>query len=420
MGAERALALASALAVCACGSDDGDGGSGGSPGFGGGGGQAGSSGGMAGMGMGGSMAGSGGSAMGGSAGMGAAGVGGGAGSAGAAGMGGSGGMSMAQELIDALGMSTWHGTQMRDGRSRAIEYQFDAPSQLWAEIRNPYGPSRLREMRAMVFDADGMSVETTVTSPGGWPIHPENGRKDDWTIEVIDGTPRKLRTTRGGVMEEFDEGPWPVPQTGLTAFVNVFTDGPVNTAFCTSGISGFDHQTIWDFARDMSTEPSLGTDVVAGVPLDTWTDASGNNQFAVQNVPGFDQHGGTDLTDQFNFVVRYFGTVTHTGGTIGMRERNDDVEDVVWTFLGGDVGSNDPDDLFLEVHGFLFPDATPPEPSATFAGGDVTLEAILVRCNQEIRDVDVEIELNGGGWQLVGSAPTKPEINTTLFPTALF
>jgi hypothetical protein len=139
----------------------------------------------------------------------------------------------------------------RDGKQRAYELRFDAQSLLWGEIRNPYGPARKREMRVMEIAADGKSVHTTVKTPPGWPIGPENGREDDWTLEVLPGTPRKLVTTRNGVVETFDEGAWPAPTSGLTAIVRVFaSNGKTADAFCNSStLTAPDRLPIWEFAR---------------------------------------------------------------------------------------------------------------------------------------------------------------------------
>jgi len=321
-------------------------------------------------------------------------------------------------LLEALDGTVWHGEQTRDGIGRAYELAFDTGGLLWSEIRNPYGPARLREMRVMLPGGPGM-VSTTVISPQGWPIHPENGRVDEWALELVEGTPRMLRTTRDGVTEEFTEGPWPVPQDGLTAVVRVFeVGGVVDQAFCDSGSNGFDYPAIFAFANGDSTE-IVASDVVAGVPLHTWSDPSGGNQFAIVDVEGFERLGGTELSDQFNFFVTYVGTVDHPGGSLTMREQNDSVEDAVWVFLDDVVGSNNVGDLFLEVTGFVWPDATADEPSVDLGAGDVPIQAILVRCTEAIGDVDVEIALGGGGFELLGDVASTPLVDEELFPPAL-
>lgn len=321
-------------------------------------------------------------------------------------------------LLEALDGTVWHGEQTRGGTTRAYELAFDTGGLLWSEIRNPFGPARLREMRVMLPGAPGM-VSTTVISPQGWPIHPENGRMDEWSLELVDGAPRVLRVTRDGVTEEFTEGPWPLPQDGLTAVVRVFeVGGVVDQAFCDSGSNGFDYPAIFAFANGDSTE-IVATDVVAGVPLHTWSDPSGGNSFSVIDVEGFERLGGTELSDQYNFFVTYVGTVDHPGGSLAMREENDSVEDAVWVFLGDAVGSNNVGDLFLEVTGFVWPDATPDEPSVDLPAGDVPVQAILVRCTETISDVDVQIALGGGGFELLGDVGSTPLVDDTLFPPAL-
>ena len=102
-----------------------------------------------------------------------------------------------------------------------------------------------------------------------------------------------------------------------------------------------------------------------------------------------------------------------------MQEQNDSVEDGVWVFLGDKVGSSNTNDLFLEVQGFLTPDKTGNTPSTTLAAGPVPIEIITVRCAKQIEDMDVELKLGSGPYQLVGNAPSSPTVNTTLFPAAL-
>jgi hypothetical protein len=334
--------------------------------------------------------------------------------------GGEGGnANAAQALLDALGTSVWSGLQTRDGKERVYELRFDAESLLWAEIQNPYGPARHREMRSFTVLADGTSVESTVITPAGWPADENNGREDSWTLEILEGSPRTLRTTRDGVTEEYTEGEWPAPTTGLTATARVFSSsGLVDNAFCSSGLNGFDYPTFLDFARGKSAEPVLASDVVAGAHLVTWHDGTGLNQFAITNVDGFDLLGGTEMTDQFNFFVQYLGVLSHPGGDLSMRELDDTVEDGVWVFLGDSaVGSNNTNDILLQVHGFVWSDDE--TVTTNLPAGDYPIEIIVARCSVQISDVDVEIALGGGPFQLVGDAPTTPEINTTLFPPAL-
>jgi MYXO-CTERM domain-containing protein len=340
------------------------------------------------------------------------------GNGGAGGSGGSG--AGAQVLIDALGQSVWNGIQTREGKTRAIEIRFDAPNLFWAEIQNPFGPGRRRTMRAMDIESDGATVHTTVLTPPGWPVPPDNGKKEDFTVTIIDGAPRTLEVVTANGTETYEEGAWPAPPSGLTAEIRVFPPGgTVAAAFCEANtFSGPDRTVLWAFARGTSAEAPTGTDVMAGAPLDAWVDASGANQFATTDVPGFTDLGGTQLSDQFDFMVRYTGTIAHPGGTFAMREYDDDVRDAMWAFVGADVGSANAADLFLEVHGHAPADYTPDAPSTTFAQQDLPIEVIILRCDQTLQDIDVEAN-TGNGFSLVGDHPTKPAIDDTLFPPAL-
>jgi len=195
--------------------------------------------------------------------------------------------------------------------------------------------------------------------------------------------------------------------------------GEVDEAFCDSGASGFDYSTLFAFAHGGHPD-EVATDVVAGAELLRWTDPSQNNQFSINDIDGFDRLGGTELSDTFNFMVTYSGTIDHPGGELAMREANDEVEDAVWAFLGDDVGSEHEDDLFLEVHGFAWFDKTDDEPKASFPAGELPFEAILVRCTEAIKDVDVQLRLPGDDWALVGQVASTPVIDDELFPPALF
>ncbi|HEU4536071.1 MAG TPA: MYXO-CTERM sorting domain-containing protein [Polyangiaceae bacterium] len=362
------------------------------------------------------------------AGAGAAGQGGsaGGGGAGAAGQGGAGSQSGAQKLIAALGQSVWQGTHDRGGRQRAVELRFDAASLLWAEIDNPFGPSRRRTLRTMGIEPDARTVHTTIVTPSSWPIDPDNGKKEDVTLEVREGAARKLVLTRGGVTEEYVEGAWPEPTDGLTAVVRVFPPGgAVDNAFCNTGaLSGPDRDILWAFTRDLRNEggeKASATDVVAGAKLLRWSEESGDNDFAITDVPGFDRFGGTELSDQFNFIVLYLGTIAHPGGRFALREQNDDIRDALWAFVGDGVGSANTNDLFLEVHGHAPADFTDDEPSDDFEPQDLPIEAMLLRCSGSIdgQAIDLEADLNGAGWRPVGEHATKPRIDATLFPPAL-
>ncbi len=311
------------------------------------------------------------------------------------------------------------GEQTSEGITRGYELRFDSDSLLWSELQNPYGPARVREMRAFQVEADGKTAHSTVIMPPGWPVSDENGRMDDWEIEVLDGDPRILRTTRDGAVEEFTEGEWPAPINGLTAVVRVFkVGGVIDKAFCDSGASGFDYPELFAFARGVSDE-IVATDFVDGARLLKWTDPSQNNQFSINEIDGFDRLGGTELSDTFNFFVTYTGTLKHPGGELAMREGDDSVEDAVWVFLGDQAGKGGEDQLFLEVQGFAWPDATSDEPAANFPAGDLPIEAIVVRCTEAIKDVDVQVLLPNSQWQLLGAAPSTPPIDPMLFPPAI-
>jgi hypothetical protein len=220
---------------------------------------------------------------------------------------------------------------------------------------------------------------------------------ETFTIELIDGSPRALSVTNeDGIEEIFTEGAWPEPTTGLTAEVRVFEGGagnPISDAFCTVDIGSFsnpiDQPLIWEFARGESAEPVLGYEVAAGVPLGEWNDV--DNRFGVRDVDGFqiEDLGGSLRTDQFYFTVRYLGVVDHPGGTFQMREEDDAVEDIVWSFVGDAVGSPVRDDMFLEVHHYVWADYTSDEPSVSLTAGDVPVEIIIMRCRDQSQRVFV-------------------------------
>lgn len=187
------------------------------------------------------------------------------------------------------------------------------PNLFWAETQNPYGPARKRRLRIMQVQADGKTVQTTQTVPAGWPADTDNGKKESFAVTLLPGPPKQLRVEQGANIELFDEGAWSPPTTGLTAIVRAFSaTGAMAKAFCeASSLTAPNRAVIWEFARSKSTEIALAEDIVAGAPLSKWTDPTGLNQFAITNVPGFDKNGGTELSDQFNFIVLYLGTVTH-------------------------------------------------------------------------------------------------------------
>lgn len=410
------LALALSSTLLGCGADSGGAGGGGTPSSGGG---TGALGGSGGAGFGG-IAGASGAGGAGALGGGGTGALGGGGTGALGGSGGSAG-NPAAELLAALGTSIWHGKQIRAGKERAYEVEFDALNLFWAETRNPYGPARQRKLRIMQVQADGKTVNTTLTVPAGWPSDPDNGKKESFTLELLSGPPKQLKVTAGSSVELFDEGPWPAPTAGLTAIVRAFSStGAMAGAYCTaSTLSPPNRAVIWEFARGKSSEKALAEDIVAGVPLTQWTDPTGLNQFAITNVPGFDELGGTTLSDQFNFIVLYLGTLAHPTGSISLREKDDAVGDALWAWLGPSVGSANTNDVFLEVHGHATPDLTADAPSKTFAAQDLPIEAMILRCNDKLVDRDLEVSQGSGGFQAVTQAMTKPKIDAGLFPPAL-
>jgi MYXO-CTERM domain-containing protein len=335
--------------------------------------------------------------------------------------------SPAGELLAALGTSVWSGTETRvegsTSKTRAYEMRFDASSLSWGEVRNPWGPARMRTLRVFTIDSDGKTVHSTILSPAGWPVHPDNGKKETWTFELSGGKPRTLKITSGGKTETFTEGLFSKPKGGLTAEVRVFsTTGKVNDAFCSTGaFSSIDRAAIWEFARGKSTEKPIGYDFMAGAKLTTWVDTSSGDNFAVTDVPGFKSLGGTLLSDQRNFVVRYFGLLEHPGGVFKMRELDDDVKDAVWAFVGDGVAgvSLNTADLYLEVHGKAAADSTPDEPTVTIPAGSYPIEIFVLRCAAKIQQTDVQVSLGGGAYQLVGNAPTTSDFDVAIFPPVL-
>jgi hypothetical protein len=331
-------------------------------------------------------------------------------------------------LQAALGDSVWSGMQTRDEGARRVsrlyELRFRAGSGLLGEVRNPFGPARFRTLRSFNIQPDGRSIETIVMNPPDFERSPIMGLRQRWTVEVLAGTPRRLRLTdEGGAAEMYTEGAVAAPTTGLTAEVRVFASGgPMDNAFCNAGtFSAPTRATIWDFARGRSTERPTGYDVVAGARLLTWRDTSGANRFGVTDVDGFARLGGSTVTDQLNFIVRYTGTIAHTGGAFSMRERDDNILDALWAFTGTRVGSLDPGNLFLEVHGHAPPDATSDMPSETLSAASVPVEIMVLRCRGSIagQDVDIEVRSGAGAFRLVGDAPSAPAINATLLPPVL-
>jgi MYXO-CTERM domain-containing protein len=327
-------------------------------------------------------------------------------------------------LMEALGTSTWSARQTRFEPSgggggmveRAYELQFRASSLEWAEIRNPFGPARRRRLRVFTIERDGTTVNSTVMNPDTWPVDPMDGTMESWLFTVTPGTPRTLtiESVETGAIEVFQEEAWPAPTGGLTAEVRVFgPDGAMGSAACGNSTT-FDRPTIMAFARGASVEMPIERDVMAGAPIESW---SASTAFGVTDVAGFDQLGGTLVTDQSNFVVRYTGTVAAPSGTIRMREADDVVDGGLFVFAGANVGSTSISDLFLEAQFFTFiPDATDDEVSGTFAPGDVDFEAILWRCaGGDATDLQIDV---GAGYGPVSTAITSPIIDAALFPPA--
>lgn len=332
-----------------------------------------------------------------------------------------------QALMSALKDSAWNGMQLRSGKQRAIELRFRTTDLFWAETRNPFGPARRRELRVFSIDEDGSTVRSTITqTPDGPDTTRPLGKQESWKIEIVPGTPRKLRLTNQespSIVEEYTEGAWPAPQAGLTATVRVFSaagGAPAYESFCgKSLLSTPDYSTLFASARGRSTETLLGTDLMAGAKLVQWRDSSGANRFAVTDVPSFSDLGGTLLSDQANFFVHYQGTINHPGGAFQITEDDDEVADGIWAFIENKVGSSNPSDLFLEVHSLAIPDKTVDAPSTTPAAGLVPIEIIVLRCNKTIKDIDIKLRLNGGAYQHVGNVSSNPTIDDTLFPPAL-
>lgn len=330
-----------------------------------------------------------------------------------------------QALIDALDGTVWSALLDRDGRERAYELSFLAQGKRWAEVRNPFGPAREHRFGEFVALSDGETIQAVDDATG--EIH-------EWRLTILDSSPRTLEVEDGAVVEYFVEGAWPEPQVGLTAEVRVFqSSGMVADAYCKS--SGTFCTQAWDtmfeFARGGGTEQDLGYDIVAGANLQSWYNVP---NFAVTDVGGFDFQnlGGTELSDQYNFFVRYTGWIDNTqggaGGDFYMREQDDDVGQGsptdyggVWVFLGADVGSGSYDELFLGVNAFsLCFDGSGDEPGATSGPGFVPVEIIMIRCNTDGPPVDVELRFGASGpWLPVGDQPTAPDTSEALFPPAL-
>lgn len=285
--------------------------------------------------------------------------------------------------VDDLAGTVWHGRATVDGVERRVEHHFTADR--WIEVVNPFGPSTQRIERAL----DGSA------SIQGGDLHVE----DEAGVAV------------------FTEGPTPLPTRGFTANARVFAPGgAVDEAFCDSGVWGFDYETFLPFARGVGEAP-VAEDVVGGVDFDAWVDP-GENRFALVDVPGFDRDGGTALDDRYNFVVTYRGTIDHPGGTLQVREADDQVEDGIWVFVGEHAGSGDADDALLAVNGFYWPDGTVAEPSVELPAGPVAIEVIVARCTETIAPVELEYRFGDANWQALRRLEVLPVVATDDFPGA--
>ncbi|NCG22183.1 MAG: hypothetical protein GWP91_24470, partial [Rhodobacterales bacterium] len=316
------------------------------------------------------------------------------------------------DQLAAIGDTTWHGRADFGEGERVYEFTFGSSARIVAETRNPWGPARARTMRTITPTAAGL--ETLVNNPAGWEASELEGEASTWQVSVAEGDLRTLSLTREGVTATFDEGPEPTPTMGLTAIARSFVrGGRVDYAFCSSGTSGFDYATLFDFARGGHDEDLITEEVVAGATLGSWIPSSGN--FDLNELNQFDRDGGTSVNARHNWMVRYVGTVDHPGGEFSIRERNDSVEDGLWVWMDQDVGTQT-NRLFLEVHGFVFADSTADEPSESFDAGDLPIEVILVRCDNPIEDVQLQISSQGSNWSAAANAPSLPEVSPLWFP----
>lgn len=337
-----------------------------------------------------------------------------------------GGPDLRRRLLDALSGTVWSGLAERDegGRlvTRAYEMRFDTTDLRWAEIRNPFGPSRQRILRTFNPQRDGRTVESTVMIPAGWETPPElNGDRDTWEFEIVEGTPRFLRITNttSGLSEELAEGAWPAPADGLTAEVRVFgSSGSVYDSYC--GSSSWTAGPILEFARGTSASPALGEDVVAGAHIGEWADGIG--AFSVIDIDGFDQLGGTELSDSANFTARFTGTVSHTGH-FSVRERDDGYDQMAaWIFTGASAGTGGIGSQLWEIFHYFGNDDEVSTQPGLLGAGDLEVEIIVVWCNmagQEPFALEASLVSASGPWQIFGDVPSTPVLDESLFPPAL-
>lgn len=331
---------------------------------------------------------------------------------------GSGGANAGDALEAELRGTVWNGLQDRDGKDRAYEISFHASERQFGEIRNPFGPARNLTYAEFEISPNGETM---------FAVDEISGEVSEWGIELVSSNPRTLRLSKPGGLEVFTEGYWTVPETGLTAEVRVFpADGVVANAYCkaSSFQCEIDYDALFGFARGENVETPLESDIAGGVELLSWYNVP---NFTVTDVEGFgfDSLGGTLLSDQYNFVVRYTGWVEHPGGALSMREQDDDVGEFsatgnggVWAFVGDDTGVGGFDELFLGVNAFGFcSEGSTDEPVVNVTGsGFVPIEIIMVRCNTDGPPVDAEMKITSGPWLYVGEQPTAPDVSLETFP----
>lgn len=315
-------------------------------------------------------------------------------------------VDLGAELLESLGQTRWTGTVTRDGVSRQVVQYFDADQGLWAERINPYGPSSSKQMRELEALDDGETIEGLVIEPAGWPDDPDAGDTITARATILDGSPRQLRLETDAGTELYQEGEPLFPEQGFYATARAWQPGDeVDVGFCDSGIWGFDYPVLFDFARGVGLTP-VAEDTVDGAPLTPWVEVGGS--FGIGDVPGFDQYGGTDANVPYNFIVTYSGILNHPGGTLRIRESDDEVADGVWVFLGDDVGTGGEDEYFLEVNGFWWWDGTTGEPETTLPAGPVEIEVMIARCTEPLDDVSFDISFDGGPWQPIENADIRP------------
>ncbi|MEQ1565102.1 MAG: zinc dependent phospholipase C family protein [Myxococcota bacterium] len=311
-------------------------------------------------------------------------------------------------LADSLGRTVWHGEQVRDGKVRPVELQFRADLGIWAEVVSPYGPSRKPQMRSLV-PIDGTSFRSVGANPEGWPVGVEDGARSKFDV----GLGADLTLTRGGATETWSPGPVADP-SGFTAYARGFApEGEVDDGFC-DAIIGIDSKPMLDFARGdlLMRHEEIAFDVATGVPLGKWPE-QGN--FSLSAVPGF---ATTDLDLNNRFMVRYRGTIDHPGGTLSVRERDDEVHGLLWVFAGDAVDHGTMNDVFLEVHSLVWLDETSDEPSASFPAGPLELEVIVLYCEGGSDAVEVEIR-QGGGWTRLDLVQVTPHAEPRWFQPRL-